>query len=703
MNTAESQILSLLRTGDMVRMCLRPDTQRRVEVSIEGAPSEKGDGFLEDRLTIALGEIRSRYGFLFAQGDRVGAKKPVGASKRAKGRWVEICPLATDFTSARPESVGFSAVQAKKSSTTLRLPDFPTSVEGRIFESLSTLILDVREIQTFEVEFTRIAIPETAIKPLEEALRLHATANRATASGNDYASLTEAFLALWLSQRSGWRVVARAFLLVGPGIPTAALEMIGRDLFRCECEVMTPARECDAPEFDLSNSIPKGWPVPSILPTLQSPDRIAASRLHNPAIPNLPKTGLVIGMAEGVHVRLPEASRDRHTYIVGATGTGKSTLMERMIIEDMRRGEGVVLLDPHGDLYAEVRAAVPKARLADVIEIDPLSGAKPPGINFLDVGDSPRPAWRLRFMIGELMQFFGGVWDMHMCGGPMFEMYFRNAFLLLGDQGVREKSCHTLLNFASLLSEKEFRDRQLEHCRNEEVKNFWKNIAEKAGSDASLANIVPYIVSKMDLLTQSSFIREMIGRPKDTLRMGERMDRRAIVLCNLSKGVLGALESRLLGAMLMSQIFAAGLERGMQRRTHRRPVNIYVDEFQNFVSDNVASMLSEARKFGLRLTLANQTLGQLKANTGKQDLLETVLGNVGNIILFRLGVPDADRLKLFLNPFTQKEMQELPNFHALVRLLTDQGPVKPLIMQTLPNAPAKPRPACRKAVEKQNK
>jgi type IV secretory pathway TraG/TraD family ATPase VirD4 len=138
-----------------------------------------------------------------------------------------------------------------------------------------------------------------------------------------------------------------------------------------------------------------------------------------------------------------------------------------------------------------------------------------------------------------------------------------------------------------------------------------------------------------------------------------------------------------LGTILMMEIFAAGLHRSQLPEKERRPANIYVDEFQNFVSDNVASMLSEARKFGLRLTLANQTLTQLRASAGRQDLLETVLGNVGNVILFRLGVPDADRLQLFTEPYTRQQMQELPNFHALARLLTAEGPVRPLIMKTL--------------------
>lgn len=670
----------------MIRFVLRPDSERRLDVSIEGSPADGGNGLLAERLDLVIGELRS-LGYLFGGRTRVKASgRARSASKSTKPVWAEIRPQGIEVSAVRVDALGFHATRGEETAAIkVRLPDLPISVAARVFESPTTLIPGISQIESFEIEFTRFDLPPECLKPLEEALRLQSLANQHILASLDQPSLPQVLIALWLSQRSGWRVVARVLLSGTGAMPIAALEMIGRDIFRCECEVVTKAsRIRQNGVIDLAGCYPRGWPFPAILPTPDSFDSIAAARLHNARLPELPKSGLLIGVAEGRKVRLPVESRDRHTYIVGATGTGKSTLLGRMIREDLRKGEGVILLDPHGDLFDEALAAVPESRRHQLTIIDPYSDDPPPGMNFLDVGNSPRPGWRLRFMIGELLRFFENVWDMRNVGGPMFEMYFRNSLLLLGDEGVREKSRHTLLSFAQLLSDKDFRNHQLEACRNEDVKRFWKGIAERAGGDASLANIVPYIVSKMDLLTQSSFIRDLIGRPADTLRIRQKMDRRGIVLCNLSKGALGALESRLLGTMLLAQIFAGGLERGLQRKAPRKPMNIYVDEFQNFVSDNMASMLSEARKFGLRLVLANQTLGQLKANTGNQDLLEAVLGNVGNIILFRLGVPDADRLRLFLDPFTQKEMQELPNFHALVRLLTANGPVRPVVMQTLP-------------------
>jgi len=241
----------------------------------------------------------------------------------------------------------------------------------------------------------------------------------------------------------------------------------------------------------------------------------------------------------------------------------------------------------------------------------------------------------------------------------------------------------SITSFTRVLVDTNFRKVLLENCTDKTVVEFWTQIAGQISGDAKLANMVPYIASKLNCLTQTGFIADLLCAKRNEFRLGERMNRGEIVLLNLNKGILGSYESRLLGTVLMMEVFAAGMQRSTLPENERRPVNVYVDEFQNFVSDNVASMLSEARKFGLRLTLANQTLAQLRTNPGQMDLLEAVLGNVGNIILFRLGVPDAERLSSFLHPFDQRDMQRLPNFHALARLITLEGPVDPVVMKTL--------------------
>ncbi|MCB1101451.1 MAG: TraM recognition domain-containing protein [Kiritimatiellae bacterium] len=240
-----------------------------------------------------------------------------------------------------------------------------------------------------------------------------------------------------------------------------------------------------------------------------------------------------------------------------------------------------------------------------------------------------------------------------------------------------------LLVFDRVFTDRAFRRSLCETCTNPSVIAFGKENAEKVGGEASLANVTPYITCKVSPIIQSGFLAQVLGAPRDLLQLDRRLDERGIILVNLNKGMLGARCSRLLGSMLTMQLFAAGLKRSLRRRDRRPPVNVYIDEFQNFVSDNIAEMFSEARKFGLRLHVANQHLGQLQDRSSSR-VLDAILGNVGNMILFRLGVPDSGRLEEFSDPFTARQMQELPNYHALTRLLTPEGPIRPFVMKTLP-------------------
>lgn len=679
----EGRILSILRPGEMVRFVLVPDEDRKIEFGIEGAStSEEGNALMAERLSLVLAEMRNS-GYAFGRRlRRLPAARTAGRLKsRQSSVWVEIRPqrLAAVPTPIGP--MGFSAPPtAEIPRRTLKVPDLPTSLAGRTLESPAALVAALPQVEQFEIEFVRTEFPESAAKELEESLRLQNVTQLAIAQ-IDQPTLPQVFLAYWLWHRTGWKVTARARVSSAARAPIAPLEMIGRDLFMSECEVIASRTGEDAADsLDLTNVFPRGWPFPPILPHPGAFDSLAASRLHNTNLPELPRTGLKIGIAEGAGIRLPEESRDRHTYIVGATGTGKSTLLERMVKEDMERGEGVIVLDPHGDLIGELIGAVPKSRKGDLLIIDPTRENCRPGLNILDVQDGQLRKRHTELLVGELIQCFREMWDTPEAFGPMFEVYFRNAIQLMT---LRSGEPLTIESFDRVFSDSVFRAALVEECADSGTAAFWKNVAEKAGGECSLANITPYITCKMSPLTQGAFLTCLMKKPKDEVRLADRINRNPIILVNLNKGVLGVQESRVLGVILMAQIMSAGLKRSLMSRKDRHPVNVYVDEFQNFVSDNVASMLSEARKFGLRLTLANQTLAQLKAKAGRQDLLETVLGNVGNMILFRLGVPDAERLKSFLEPFSHQDMQELPNFHALVRLLTADGPVRPLIMRTL--------------------
>jgi hypothetical protein len=685
--SVESRLLGVLRLGDTIRFVLRSNTSGKIAFEIEGAPGEEKPDLLFERIGLLLKGLEDE-GYLFS---RAPLQKTCEERRdRVAGlwSWVEIIPRKVALTPGKPAEMGFKE-DGHLDSQEVWLPELPVALNASFVNRIADLISTARQIKALEIDFTRCGLAEETITALTKALEMRLIADRAASAGfRESPSLASAFLAFWLSQRNGWRIQVRA-LVRQPAKSTAALlELLGREVFTCECNVAetSPVGLPGSGVIDLVARFPEGWILPAILPDPGDGDRVAAEKLHNKRVPDLPTKGTIIGVAQKRKIRMPIESRDRHTYIAGATGTGKSTLLRLLIRDDIARGESVIVIDPHGDLYQAVSNDIPRSRKRDVFRLDPAMTANLPGFNILDI---PATQFRRRhaaFLVGELFRFFEETWDMEICGGPLFEMYFRNTLLLLCLQGLTPELVglpYNIRAFNKAMCDDEFRKRLLANCPEKSVVQFWTEIAEKTSGDHRLANMVPYIASKINSFVQSGFVSDLVCAQRNDFRIAERMQQGGIILINLNKGLLGAYESRLLGTLLMIEIFAAGLQRSTLPERDRNPVNVYVDEFQNFVSDNVASMFSEARKFGLRLTVANQTLTQLRANRGKQDLLETVLGNVGNMILFRLGVPDAERLRLFLSPFTQQEMQELPNFHALVRLLTPEGPVRPVIMQTV--------------------
>lgn len=693
MNAPEHHLLSLLRPDDMIRFVLYrsnhdPD---QIAFTIEGDPANQGNDALAKRLALGLHALRD-IGFRFDREQNGGQKErsPL-VQPQSDCRVVEVRPASLPLAGLDQGALGFTdGAEAAADGGRLALPSFHAFSDLHLFGSLADAVLGVPEIARFELEFTRFDLSKDRVRTLEQALTLIQLAMGPSAGENTLPQQT--FLSLWLLHRSGWKLRARTWLPRESAIPEAALEVIGRDIFSCDCDIAEASEPRPANgEIDLSNCYPRGWKFPAMLPPPRLFDNLSASRLHNQDLPRLPEDGFGIGTADGKPVRLPRESRDRHTYIVGGTGTGKSTLLLRMIREDMERGEGVILVDPHGDLYRQAMNAVPAARKNDLFHLDPADPGKPPGLNILDIPDSPLRRRHAGLLIDGLFRFFSEIWDMKQVAGPMFEMYFRNTLLLMclkqpseAERGLQgDTPALNLAQFSRVMTDKDLRNWLLKHCPDETVKAFWTNVAEKAGGEASLQNVAPYIISKVNGLVQGGYLSDLLKSGHNEFQLGQRMDRNGIILLNLNKGLIGSNECRLLGTILMMEIFAAGLQRSLVPEKDRRPVNVYVDEFQNFVSDNAGTMLSEGRKFGLRLTLANQTLGQLAASPGQQNLLETVLGNVGNMILFRLGIPDAERLKLFLEPFSRQEMQELPNFHAMVRLLTSEGPVRPVIMKTI--------------------
>jgi len=677
----ESRLLTTLRPGEMLRFVFARGTQNRFSLTIEGDGPEPSA--FTQRIAMLL-EASRREGYSFRCDEILDA--PIQVVKQDQETWIELRPDSHEIRQPQSAHMGFSAAEHESPEVheaAVLVPAFPSNGGARLADHPCDLLAETAAVRKLEIGFSFMCLPESQVDSVARALEQEIELGR-TIRGADFpVNAITSFLGLWWNRRAGWRMRCRLMLDPKMDVPKGILEVLGQEIFGTKCRLCDPSDKAPShSRFSLAQAFPEGWHLPSLLPSPFQSGLLTAERMHNRQLPALPTNGMLVGRIDDIDVRLPMIARDRHVYMVGATGTGKTTLLKRLILDDLQRDEGLVLLDPHGDLYHEILEAVPERRRADLLTIDPSNGKRAIPFNVLDIPRDRFLRRRSQFLIGELVRFFREVWgDNPDAFGPMFELYFSNALRLLINQKTK---VFTLMDFDRVFSDSDFRRELLKSCTDSTVCNFWGGVAEKASGEISLANVSPYIISKIALLTQSGFVSEMIGQTKDKVSLERRLNKGGIILVNLNKGLLGGLESRFLGVMLTMQIFAAGLKRSTLPSAERHPVNVYIDEFQNFVSDDVASMLSEARKFGLRLNFANQTLSQLNAKRGRQNLLESVLGNVGNMIAFRLGVPDAERLRLFLKPFTPEQMQDLPNFHALVRMMDGEGPIGPFVMKTLP-------------------
>ncbi|OHA15855.1 MAG: hypothetical protein A3H57_04115 [Candidatus Taylorbacteria bacterium RIFCSPLOWO2_02_FULL_43_11] len=409
-----------------------------------------------------------------------------------------------------------------------------------------------------------------------------------------------------------------------------------------------------------------------------SPELKKAEAGVSPAPTGLPESGTLIGVnkarGEETKIFVTEEDRLRHFYVVGQTGTGKTTLLKNMIVQDIERGAGVCMIDPHGSDIEDVLAQIPKSRYEDVIYFDPSYVERPMGLNMLEF-DRRYPEQKI-FVVNEMLSIFEKLFDLKQTGGPMFEQYFRNSVLLALED---PDSGSTLLDVARVLSNKAYRDYKISKCVNPIVIQFWKEVAEKAGGEASLQNIVPYVTSKFDNFLANDIMRPIIAQQKSSFNLREVMDSKKILLVNLAKGRLGELNSHLLGLVIVGKILMAALSRVDSLGSPLPNFYLYIDEFQNVTTDSISVILSEARKYKLGLNIAHQFIGQLT-----DKIKGSVFGNVGTIASFRVGPEDAEFLeKQFTPVFSARDVMNLNNRNAYVRLLAHGRPVRPFNMETL--------------------
>lgn len=374
-------------------------------------------------------------------------------------------------------------------------------------------------------------------------------------------------------------------------------------------------------------------------------------------------------------VFLAKEDRVRHCYVIGQTGTGKTTILKNMAIQDIKNGNGICFIDPHGNDLQDILANIPPERLDDVIYFDPAYTARPMGLNMLEY-DINYPEQKT-FVVNELLSIFNKLFDMKVAGGPAFEQYFRNASLLVMED---PESGSTLLEISRVMSDKAFRQMKLERCKNPIIKQFWEN-AEKTTGEASLANFVPYITNKFDPFISNDIMRPVIAQQKSVLNFREIMDTKKILLVNLSKGRLGDINSHLIGLLLVGKLTMAALSR--VDMVGKGPVNdfyLYIDEFQNVTTDSIATILSEARKYRLSLTVAHQYIEQLE-----EKIKDAVFGNVGSMIIYRVQPENALVFERQLAPtFTPDDILKLQNFSAIAKLLVNGVPEKPFNLRIPP-------------------
>lgn len=416
------------------------------------------------------------------------------------------------------------------------------------------------------------------------------------------------------------------------------------------------------------------FPDQGNIPTSQL-ERQASKQVDGPR--NISEDGLLLGynVFRGAKkaIRIDLNDRRRHMYLVGQTGTGKSTMMENMALQDMLAGRGFAFVDPHGDTVDRLLAMVPRERTEDVIYFNPADMDYPLGLNMFEFQNPDQKD----FLIQESINMLYKLYDPQHTGiiGPRYEHWFRNAALtLMADPGGS-----TFIDIPNVFQDNRYMRQKLQYVTDETVLDFWnKEMAQT--SDYHKSEVLGWFVSKFGAFRSNEMMRNIIGQTKSAFNLRQVMDEGKILLVNLSKGRSGELNSKLLGMIFVMKFQAAAMSRADVLEDERKDFCLYVDEFQNYSTDSVAEILSEARKYRLNLIVGNQFTTQLS-----DQIRDAVFGNVGTIIAHRVGTADAEALKKVFDPvFDENDLERMPNFNSVVRMLIGGVPAQPFSMANLP-------------------
>lgn len=407
---------------------------------------------------------------------------------------------------------------------------------------------------------------------------------------------------------------------------------------------------------------------------------------------NVPEQGLMLGfnLFRGAKkpIRIAIKDRQRHIYAVGQTGTGKSTFLENLALQDMLNGDGFAFVDPHGDTVENLLAMVPKERAEDIIYFCPSDMDYPMGMNLFEYHSDDQKD----FLIQEVLNMLYKLYDPQHQGimGPRYEDMFRNAALVV----MADPEGGTFIDIPKLFRDPQFLKEKLMHVKDQTVLDFWQKQFPASQRSNEAGEVTAWFVSKFGAFLSNEMMRNIIGQAKSAFDLREIMDSKKILLVNLSKGRTGELNSKLLGMMFVMKFQAAAMSRANVPEDQRKDFALYVDEFQNFSTDSFATILSEARKFHLNLIVANQFTTQLT-----EEIRDAVFGNIGTVVSFRVGQNDVESLGKYFQPqFDVDDLLRIPNYNTVARTLINGVPTQPFSMATLPPL-GSPNPAVAKALK----
>lgn len=418
------------------------------------------------------------------------------------------------------------------------------------------------------------------------------------------------------------------------------------------------------------------FPQQNDIPTSQV-TRQASKQVDGPR--DVPEEGLLLGynLFRGVKkaIRLDLHDRQRHMYVVGQTGVGKSVFLENLAFQDMRNGDGFAFIDPHGDTAERLLGMIPKERTEDVVYFCPADTDYPLGLNIFEAETVDEKD----FVIQEVLNMLYKLYDPQRQGiiGPRYEHIFRMAALtvMAGPEG------GTFIDIPKLFRDPGFVKQKLEHITDQNVLDFWQKEMPMAQRSNEFGDVVNWFVSKFGAFLSNAMMRNIIGQVESSINLRDIMDEKKILLVNLSKGRTGELNSRLLGMIFVMKFQAAAMSRANIPEDQRVDFSLYVDEFQNFSTDSFATIMSEARKYHLNLIVANQFTTQLT-----EEVRDAVFGNMGTIVSFRIGQNDVEAMTRYFQPqFNADDLLRVPNYNTIVRTLIKGVPTQPFSMATIPS------------------